>query len=328
MIPPAATPDFLAAAGWDGARVSPLAGDASFRRYFRVALNGRNAVLMDAPPPHEDPRPFIAMAEHLRGIGLSAPRILHRDLVNGLLLIEDFGSDRMRESVDAAPASERAVYRDMVDILVALHRHPPAPALARHGLEQWLDEVMLFVDWYGPAVGLTLDAASFRAAWREVLAPVDGDGLPLVTILRDFHAENVMLIAGGQGLDRYGLLDFQDALAGHCAYDLASVLEDARRDVSPAVEREMIDAYVSATGRDARFERAYWALAAQRNTRILGVFCRLWKRDGKVHYTSFQPRMWGLLERDLALPHLAPVRDWFDAHVPAAHRAAAWARLP
>lgn len=328
MIPPDAAPEFLVDAGWGGAVIAPLAGDASFRRYFRVSHGARVAVLMDAPPPHEDPRPFIHVAEHLTALGLAAPRILARDLDQGLLLIDDFGSDRMRETVDADPAQEMAIYRGVVDVLVELHRHAPAPGLAEHGLDSWLDEVMLLVDWYGPAVGLDLDRESFRGAWREVLAPVAADGLPPVTILRDFHAENIMLIDGASGIARFGLLDFQDALVGHPAYDLASVLEDARRDVSPDVERAMIDAYVAATGRDDRFERAYWALAAQRNTRILGVFCRLWKRDGKAHYTSFQPRMWGLVERDLAAPHLAPVRDWFDANIPKEKRAAIWSTLP
>jgi aminoglycoside/choline kinase family phosphotransferase len=210
---------------------------------------------------------------------------------------------------------------------VTLHSHPPLLGLAEHDLSVWLDEVMLLTDWYGPAVGLDLPRESFRSAWREVLRPVEEDGLDRVTILRDFHAENIMLIGGAAGVARYGLLDFQDALSGHPAYDLASVLEDARRDVTPGAERALIDAYVAQTGRDERFERAYWALAAQRNTRILGVFCRLWKRDGKAHYTSFQPRMWGLLERDLAHPHLAPVKAWFDEHVPLAKRAAIWTNL-
>jgi aminoglycoside/choline kinase family phosphotransferase len=133
-----------------------------------------------------------------------------------------------------------------------------------------------------------------------------------------------MLVGGRSGISQFGLLDFQDAVAGHPAYDLASVLEDARRDVAPALERTMLDRYKAATGQGAVFESAYWALAAQRNTRILGVFTRLWKRDGKPHYTSFQPRMWGLLERDLAFPALAPVRAWFDAEVPPDKRAAAW----
>src|SRR3546814_329432 len=133
-----------------------------------------------------------------------------------------------------------------------------------------------------------------------------------------------MLVRGKDGIAHYGLLDFQDALVGHPAYDLASVLEDARRDVSPAVEAAMLDRYVAATGQGEAFRTAYWALAAQRNTRILGVFVRLWKRDGKEGYRRFQPRMWGLLERDLAHPALVPVRIWFDANVPAAKRAEAW----
>jgi aminoglycoside/choline kinase family phosphotransferase len=133
-----------------------------------------------------------------------------------------------------------------------------------------------------------------------------------------------MLVAGREGVAHFGLLDFQDALAGHPAYDLASVLEDARRDVPAEIERVMIDRYVAAMGNGETFERAYWLLAAQRNTRILGVFTRLWKRDKKPHYTGFQPRMWGLLERDLARPELASVRAWFDANIAPEHRAAAW----
>lgn len=327
MIPPALTDNFLAAAGWGGARVEPLAGDASFRRYFRVIDGARIAVLMDAPPPHEDPRPFIHVAEHLRGLGLAAPAIHFCDLDHGLLLIEDFGSDRMREALDAAPAREAELYGGTVQVLTALHDHAPAAGLPVHGLETWLSELTLFTDWYGPATGLDLDPSSFLAAWREVLEPIDADGLPRVTMLRDFHAENVMLLPDRSGVTAFGLLDFQDACVGHPAYDLVSILEDARRDVTPAIERAMIDAYVAATVRDARFEAAYWALAAQRNTRILGVFCRLWKRDDKPHYRSFQPRMWGLLERDLAQPHLAPVRAWFDAYVPSVKRAAFWAEF-
>jgi aminoglycoside/choline kinase family phosphotransferase len=157
-----------------------------------------------------------------------------------------------------------------------------------------------------------------------VLEPVAGDGLGPVTVLRDYHAENIMLVEGRDGVAHFGLLDFQDALAGHPAYDLASVLEDARRDVAPTVERTMIDRYIAAIGGGELFERAYWALAAQRNARILGVFTRLWKRDGKPGYRRFQPRMWGLLERDLALPHLKPVRDWFDANIAPEHRREPW----
>ena len=324
MIPPDGLDAFLARSGWAGARVEPLAGDASFRRYFRIIGDGRQAVLMDAPPPHEDPRPFIAVAEWLGGVGLTAPEILARDLDRGLLLLGDLGDDRLRETLDTQPARETELYQLATDLLVQLHRHAPMANLLPHGLDQWLNELMLFPDWYAPALGLTVDRDSYRAAWTDLLAPIAADGLGPVTVLRDYHAENVMLVAGRAGITHLGLLDFQDALAGHPAYDLASVLEDARRDVPPALERDMLDRYIAATGNGAAFERAYWALAAQRNTRILGVFVRLWKRDGKPHYRAFQPRMWGLLERDLAQPGLEPVRAWFDANVPADKRAAAW----
>ena len=325
MIPPDYAPDFLALHGWIEAQILPLAGDASFRRYFRVLAGERRAVLMDAPPPHEDPRPFVAMANWLGGVGLAAPKVLAADLDQGLLLLDDFGDARMRETLDAEPAVERDLYETAVDVLVHLHDHPPMAGLPPHGLAEWLTELRLFPDWYVPAVGLDpIEADRWDAAWREVLEPVAADGLGPVTVLRDYHAENVMLLDGRGGIGRFGLLDFQDALAGHPAYDLVSVLEDARRDVPPQLEREMIDRYRDRTGADQRFERAYWALAAQRNTRILGVFCRLWKRDGKERYKQFQPRMWGLLERDLKQPGLEPVRDWFDANIPGSARAAAW----
>jgi aminoglycoside/choline kinase family phosphotransferase len=325
MIPPDAAPEFLARHGLAEAQILPLAGDASFRRYFRIQAGERRAVLMDAPPPHEDVRPFVAVATWLEQIGLAPPKILGADIEQGLLLLEDLGDARMREALDADPAAERELYETAVDVLVHLHRQPPMEGLPRHGLDQWLAEVQLFPDWYAPAVGLKdFDLQGWEAAWREVLEPVAGDGLGPVTVLRDYHAENVMLVDGKGGIERFGLLDFQDALAGHPAYDLVSVLEDARRDVPPELERQMIDRYRNETGADDRFERAYWALAAQRNTRIIGVFCRLWKRDGKDRYKSFQPRMWGLLERDLAHPSVEPLKAWFDANVPAWFRAAAW----
>lgn len=325
MIPPDSARDFLASCGWSGARIETLAGDASFRRYFRVLCDdGRQAVLMDAPPPHEDPRPFIAVAEWLVSVGLSAPEILARDLERGLLLLGDFGDDRLREALDLAPDRERELYELATDVLVHLHRHPPMAGLPVHGLDQWLDELMLFTDWYCPAVGIEVDAEGYRRAWIEALGPVAEDGLGPVTVLRDYHAENIMLVEGRDGVAHLGLLDFQDALSGHPAYDLASVLEDARRDVAPELERAMLDRYIAATGHGEAFERAYWAIAGQRNTRILGVFTRLWKRDGKPGYRRFQPRMWGLLERDLAQPVLAPVRAWFDDNVPQSARRAPW----
>jgi aminoglycoside/choline kinase family phosphotransferase len=325
MIPAAEVHEFLARSGWGGAQVEPLAGDASFRRYFRVLDGPRTAILMEAPPATEDVRPFVAVAEWLHSVGLTAPEILARDIEHGLLLLGDFGDWRLRETVDKDPSRERELYELATDVLVHLHKHQPMAGLRPHGLEQWLEELSLFTDWYCPALRLSVDVDGFRSAWMQVLEPVEKDGLGPVTVLRDYHAENVMLVRGREGVQHFGLLDFQDALCGHPAYDLASVLEDARRDVPPEIERAMIDRYIAATGGLDQFERAYWALAAQRNTRIIGVFTRLWKRDNKPHYTAFQPRMWGLLERDLARPELEPVRTWFDANIAPENRAAPWA---
>ena len=326
MIPPDAAPAFLDQAGWTNARIEPLAVDASFRRYFRVASGERSSVLMDAPPPNEDPRPFITMAEWLTERGFSAPQILHRDLAHGLVLLEDLGNDRMREAVDAGLASEMETYRGVVDVLIALRDHKP-PALMPASVDTYCSEVELFLDWYCPECGLHVDRAGFAAAWRALLEPVMANLSEPVVVLRDYHAENIMLLDGKTGLARYGLLDFQDALSGHPAYDLASMLQDARRDVSPNVESAMLRHYRDRTGVGDEFEAAYWALAAQRNMRILGLFVRLWRRDNKPHYTSFQTRMWGLMERDLAHPALAGMKSWFDTNVPDEKRARWWQDL-
>jgi aminoglycoside/choline kinase family phosphotransferase len=148
MIPPAHAPDFLAAHGWEGCEIRPLAGDASFRRYFRIHRGAETAVLMDAPPPHEDPRPFIAAAQWLAAAGLSAPAILGLDLERGLLLIDDFGDARLREALDEAPEREAELYTAATDLLVHLHAHPPMPGLRPHGLDRWMEELRLFTDWY------------------------------------------------------------------------------------------------------------------------------------------------------------------------------------
>jgi aminoglycoside/choline kinase family phosphotransferase len=323
MIPPETAPGFLARAGWERAQVLPLAGDASFRRYFRVVLGGSHAVLMDAPPPHEDPRPFIAVAEWLVQQGFSAPRILATDLESGLVLIEDFGGNRMREAVDADPALERPLYRDVTELLVDLAQKP-AMAIAPYSLADYRRELGLFTEWYCPAVGLSPDRKSYEALWSELLAPVLAAQANPVTVLRDYHAENIMLIEGREGRARLGLLDFQDALAGHPAYDLVSMLQDARRTVSPEIEAEMFAHYVALAKPGAEFEAAYHLLGVQRNLKILGIFTRLWKRDGKPRYRAFQTRVWSYVERSLAHPALAPARAWMDAHVPAEKRAPSW----
>ena len=310
MIPPAGAEDFLAAHGWGGAEVLPVAGDASFRRYFRAVAGGRSAILMDAPPPHEDPRPFIAVAGWLGERGFAAPVIHGANLDRGLVLLEDFGDVRMRETVDAEPAREAALYGAAIDILVQLHRHEaaPVPPYDRAVLHR---EANLLTEWYCPAIGIAPDQAGYDAAWDDVFDHVTAG--QAVTVLRDYHAENLMLIGDGDSL---GLLDFQDALAGHPAYDLVSLLQDARRDVGADVEAAMLARYKAATGAGEDFDTAYHVLGAQRNAKIVGIFTRLWQRDGKPRYPALCPRVWRYLNRDLEHPALAPVKAWFDATIP------------
>lgn len=311
LNPPVAAPAFLSGIGWDGAEILSLAGDASFRRYFRVVKPGAQAVLMDAPPPHEDPRPFIAIAEWLTQHGFAAPEILGKDLNHGLVLLQDFGDARMRETVDAAPESELRLYEAATDLLIRLRDHPAA-AVDPYDMGVYHREANLLTEWYCPALDLNIDQAGYTAAWDEVLAPVLHH--TPVTVLRDYHAENIMLIEGSETL---GLLDFQDALAGHPAYDLVSLLQDARRDVSPALETALLDRYKRITGARDDFDVAYHVLGAQRNAKIVGIFTRLWKRDGKPRYPALAPRVWRYLERDLGHPALKPVKAWFDANIPA-----------
>ena len=316
MTPPAAAPDFLARSGWAGAAIEPVAGDASFRRYFRVRRGGDTAILMDAPPPHEDPRPFLAVARWLTDHGFAAPAILGEDLERGLVLLEDFGDRRMRETADAAAEGETELYGHAVDLLIELHRHASAP-VPPYDEAVYQREAGLFVEWYCPAVGLDVDAEGYRAAWAQVLAPVLAVDRA-VTVLRDYHAENLMLLAGRPA--PLGLLDFQDALAGHAAYDLVSLLQDARRDVPPALEAAMLARYQAAVRPSDAFLPAYHVLGAQRNAKIIGIFTRLWKRDGKPRYAGLCPRVWRYLERDLTQPELAPVAAWFAANVPVERR--------
>lgn len=314
---------FLAGAGWRDAVVEPLAGDASFRRYFRVRRGERTAMLMDAPPPHEDPAPFLRAARWLDANGLRAPVILAEDAARGLVLLEDFGEVRMREYLDAWPADEVAVYEAAIDALVELHRLPPGP-FTDYGMVEYLREARLLTEWYCPAQGLSVDEAGYTAAWEQVLAPMLPRQRPGVTVLRDYHAENVMLLGS---LQKQGLLDFQDALVGHPAYDLVSLLQDARRDVAPELEAQMFDYYVGKSGAGADFLGDYARLGAQRNAKIVGIFVRLWQRDGKARYLGYIPRVWALLERDLAHPALDPVARWFAANIPAELRAAGGGRF-
>jgi hypothetical protein len=229
--------------------------------------------------------------------------------MRGLVLLEDFGDRRMREHLDDHPEDESQIYRAAIDTIVRLAGTPAAHAQP-YDMATYLREVQLFTEWYMPAMGLSCDANLFDQMWVDALAPLAS--CQDVTVLRDYHAENIMLLDDGA----QGIIDFQDALVGHPAYDLVSLLQDARRDVRPELETEMLAYYVTVANPGRDFDAHYALLGAQRNTKIIGIFTRLWKRDGKERYLSFLPRMWGLLERDLAHPALANVKQWFDTHIP------------
>jgi hypothetical protein len=264
---------------------------------------------MDAPPPHEDPQPFLDIAQYLTGHQFRAPEIYGTDLTRGLVLLEDFGDRRMREHLDDHPEDESQIYRAAIDTIVRLAGTPAADAQP-YDMATYLREVQLLTEWYMPAMGLSCDANAFDQMWVDALAPLAS--CQDVTVLRDYHAENIMLLDDGE----QGIIDFQDALVGHPAYDLVSLLQDARRDVRPELEADMLAYYLTAANPGSDFDAHYALLGAQRNTKIIGIFTRLWKRDGKERYLSFLPRMWGLLERDLAHPALASVKQWFDTHIP------------
>lgn len=347
--------DFLAKAGWGAAARAPLAGDASTRRYERLAGPKGAAVLMDWPRVPEVPLPsgrksysevahlatdcgpFVAVGEYLRRLGLSAPGIFARDVARGLLLLEDLGDASLGSILDKGegPGGEPLddIYRAGVDALVLLQAHDAPHRLplgdgGEHVVPSFDDSVFraeldILLDWYFPVV-LNCEAstdlrAEYHALWSSLRTHIDAG--PRTLFLRDFHSPNIIWLGDRSGLARIGLIDFQDALIGSRAYDLVSFLQDARRDVPAARENAMLDLYVSRARSDlagfdeAEFRAAYAVLGAERALRLIGLWPRLLKRDGKPHYMAHMPRTMDYLRRNLVHPALAPLRTWLDEHV-------------
>lgn len=317
---------FLADHGWGGCEEGLLAADASFRSYRRLVDGSRRAVLMDAPPPNEDVRPFARLSDHLCRLGFSAPRVLAEDSEAGLLLLEDLGDDTYTRLLNRG-AEPGPLYALATDVLIDLHRRAEAvPAgLPAYDAARYLEEACLLTDWYLPAVLGEPASASVRqdyvAAWLDVLEGIDGE--PRTLVLRDYHVDNLMRIPRRPGVRACGLLDFQDAVAGPAAYDLMSLLEDARRDVPSGLKDAMLDRYLGAFPRldRAALTETFTVLAAQRHAKVIGIFTRLCVRDGKPAYLRHIPRVWRLLNSALAAPRLAPVARWFACHLPPEARA-------
>jgi aminoglycoside/choline kinase family phosphotransferase len=351
---------FLSGAGWGGAALSPLPGDASTRRYIRLRLGGRRALLMDQPQDAEAPYcppdataeerralgynaiarlagadcgRFVATAEYLRAKGLSAPLIYAAEVNQGFVLIEDLGDDLYADVLAGAGADEPALYSAAVEALAKLHAEEAPPALHDKPLHPYDDvallaETDLMTEWFMPvALGRPAsddERLEHRQLWRNTLKPVLES--PPVFVHRDYHAQNLFWLPERRGSARVGVIDFQDAVAGSKSYDLISLLEDARRDVSPALAEAATRRYLDAMGQaglsvDEERHRAEMAvMAAQRNAKIAGIFARLHKRDGKPRYLSYLPRVWTYLDRDLEHPALAPLKRWYDKRVPAEAR--------
>ena len=339
------------------ARIRYLEGDASTRTYARLAQAGRTTLLMDAPRQADGPpirqgksysqlahlaedmvRPFTAIAGVLTGAGLSAPKVLAADLAHGLALVEDLG-DRLFAAEIAAGTPQHQLYQSAVDVLLALRAlpvpaHMPLPdgssyALPRRDRAAFEIELELLLDWYWPALnGAPCPEpvrAEFRGLWQPILEALLA--LPGAWFLRDFHSPNLIWLPERQGLARVGILDFQDALNEHWAFDLVSLLQDARLDVAAALEHDLFQYYcararaLTPTFDRQDFARAYAMFGAQRNTRLLGLWIRLLRRDGKPHYLKHLPRTWGYLERNLRDPALAALAAWYDRHFPPSRRA-------
>jgi aminoglycoside/choline kinase family phosphotransferase len=298
----------------------PLAGDASNRRYERLAnpKTGETVVLMDAPPERgEDIRPFTNIAKHLRGIDLSAPAILAEARTEGFLVLEDLGDALFARVLSSEPDKETALYQAATDVLVALHR-APLPKVVSYDADQMANLAGLAFTKYRAGILGDPDAAA-QAEFQIAFARILNDVWPTdpVLVLRDYHAENLLWLPDRRGVARVGLLDFQDAMSGHPAYDLVSLLQDARRDVSVETENAMIARYLEQTGYPERaFRVAYAVLGAQRNLRILGVFARLGAEMGKPHYVDLIPRVWAHLMRDLEHPALAHVANLLKTSLP------------
>jgi N-acetylmuramate 1-kinase len=319
--------EFLAQEGWGWAKREPLAGDASARRYERLRRGGRlaGAILMDMPPESGlDVRPFLAVTAWLRAGRYSAPEVLGADRRRGLVLLEDLGDDLFAILCAREPKREAGLYGAAIDLLADLQRRPPPGADVGwapppYDMALMLREARLIVEWYLPAatgrpappdLAAEFDALA-EAAFAEVAAARQ------TAVLRDYHAENLLWLPRRAGHARVGMLDYQDMLVGHPGYDLVSLLEDARRDVSGELRAAMLARYFERSGADPEaFGAAAHVLAAQRNLKIVGLFTRLCRRDGKPRYLGYLPRVWTNLAGDLAHPALARLGGFVARHFP------------
>ncbi len=306
--------EFLSQCGWDGARRQPIAGDLSSRRYTRLlAADGSSAVLMECTAD-SSLTAFVAMTKWLHTEGLSVPHILHANMKAGFLLLEDFGTDQLSARIRATPSDQQIYFDAAVKALVLLRRTKP-PNLETPTAQELVDATQLADAWYAGAVSSALDRI------RDVL---EGElaALCLVTptlSLRDFHADNVIWLPGRAGIQQLGLLDYQDAFLTHPAYDLMSLVTDARIDVPDSVHYATLASYAKSTGDSSEeLAHAVAVLGVQRNLRIMGIFSRAAQRDGKTFHLDAMPRVRSNLLRCLSHPVFSNVAHLLDDALPPA----------
>jgi tRNA threonylcarbamoyl adenosine modification protein YjeE len=335
---------FLDQAGYAAAERHYLQGDASSRTYETVHLQGHETlILMNAPrqpdgPPirdglpysriahlAEDVVPFVAIANWLRDQGFAAPEVLAQDLEQGFLLVENLGCEGILDS-DGAPDPVR--YQLAIDCLAALHGKKPPQIITIDSTLYRVPvydppamqiEVELLTDWYLPwRTGepvLERDRAAYIEIWNALFARLETAENALV--LRDYHSPNLIWRDHHSGFDRLGMIDFQDAMIGPSAYDVASLCQDARVTVEPELAERLLGRYIAErcaadpTFDKAAFREAYAIMAAQRAAKILGIFVRLDRRDGKPAYLRHLPRIEAYIARSLQHPVLNPLRSWF-----------------
>jgi aminoglycoside/choline kinase family phosphotransferase len=309
--------NFLNSSGYGNYERKKLPADASFRKYERLLDKaGSSLILMDAAPPQEDVKPFLKVGNYLQRMNLSSPKIYSMDVLNGLLVLEDFGSDKFANIFNEKPSLQPKLYRAAVDVLAAIRLRGEDFDLPDYSTEFLLREADLFIDWYLPlhanfnSEQLSELKIKFHNLIIDALMSLNND--KKVLVLRDYHSENLMLLRNHEGEKRVGLLDFQDALIGHPVYDLVSLLDDARRDVSSKIQAEIINYYLDLFPKTDReqFLNDYAVIGAQRNLKILGIFSRLKVRDGKAHYLPLIPRVRSYLLENLQADILKPLREF------------------
>lgn len=293
-----------------------LSGDASSRSYERIKTEKGTLILMDSPAKSDKMESFIFVDGFLIKKQLSAPKIHAKDIRNGFLLLEDFGDLSFNNALKAH-YSEAELYKHAADVLIKLHQIKPPKELPEHSSRS-LEEIERFTQWYVPLFYSKEEGdkigQDFTGIWQQLLAKMDGDKF---ICLYDYHADNLMWLEGQTGVKKVGLLDFQDAVCGSESLDLAALLQDIRRDVSKNIKDEMLEYFIKEIAADKKsFMRSYYMWGAHWNTRILGTFARLVKRDGKIRYLDFIPTVWSRLENNLHYTELTPLKSWFNKYFP------------